>query len=82
MYLVKLDLDPKGAKNGLPQAQQWSNSGWHMLHERASGAHRKVRVFYERKDPQRYFVAKLSIVAIYTFLDALASLAFKLSQTE
>ena len=26
--------------------------GWHMLGERGSGAPRKVRVFYERKDPQ------------------------------
>ena len=26
--------------------------GWQMLRERRSGAPRKVRVFYERKDPQ------------------------------
>ena len=25
--------------------------GWQMLREHASSAHRKVRVFYERKDP-------------------------------
>ena len=36
----------------------------------ASGAHQKVRIFYERKDPQiRYFVAKLSIVAIYALFE-------------
>ena len=28
------------------------NSGWQMLRERANGVHRKVRVFYDRKDPQ------------------------------
>ena len=28
-------------------------SGWQMLRERRSGAPRKVRVFYERKDPQQ-----------------------------
>ena len=39
------------------------------MRERASSAHRKVRVFYKRKGPDiRYFVAKLSIVAIYAFL--------------
>ena len=27
-------------------------AGWQMLRMRASGVHRKVRVFYERKDPQ------------------------------
>ena len=27
-------------------------AGWQMLGERGSGAPRKVRVFYERKDPQ------------------------------
>ena len=27
-------------------------TGWQMLCERASSAHRKVRIFYERKEPQ------------------------------
>ena len=42
------------------------NPGWQILRNRTTGGARKVRVFYERKNPNiRYFVAKLSIVAIY-----------------
>ena len=45
-------------------------AGWQMLRERMSGAHRKVRVFYERNI--RYFVAKLSIVVIYALFERLS----------
>ena len=41
------------------------NTGWQMLGNRGNGGARKVRVLYKRKDSIRYFVAKLSIVAIY-----------------
>ena len=34
------------------QTLQENPPGWQMLRERRSGAPRKVRVFYERKDPQ------------------------------
>ena len=46
-----------------------------MLWNRMNRGARKVRVFCERKDPQllrpniRYFVAKLSIVAIYALFE-------------
>ena len=48
-----------------------SIAGWQELGKRGSGAVRKVRVFYERKDGQRYSVAKLRIVAMYTLFERL-----------
>ena len=39
----------------------------------ATGGYRKVRVFYQRKDPKyTFFVAKLSIVTIYTLFERLS----------
>ena len=48
-------------------------TGWHMLREHASGAHRKVRVFYERKDPQHtLFCRETCIIAIYALFERLS----------
>ena len=48
--------------------------GYKMLRDRSTGGRRKVRVFYERKDPQHlpYFVAKVNIVAIYALFERLS----------
>ena len=51
--------------------------GCQMLRKRRSGASQKVIVFNERKDPQRFFVAKLSAVTIYTFWMAFTELSTK-----
>ena len=64
--LSKLIASNNNNNSNSKKAKGSVKAGWQMLRERRSGAPGKVRVFYERKDPNiRYFVTKLCIVAIY-----------------
>ena len=49
-------------------------SGWQMLRDRRTGGPRKVRVFYERKDPQHtlFCRSEFSFVAIYSLFERLS----------